>query len=172
MLTSCLTRLWRPNASMPRFRTQTQAQMRNTFLRNGPLTIPSHGRPAGTGGSGMTDRTAGGVWAGAIASSERWRMPLKWSTTIQLAMRCFSRRTLSPASLTAFLIPWRVIAGRSRRRTRDGILWLFRSSWGRVAENDGSIPWKHSDMKDMAYLFVYRLFKDLVLKGKLKGALR
>ena len=49
---------------------------------------------------------------------------------------------------------------------------LFRSSWGRVAENDGSIPWKHSDMKDMAYLFVYRLFKDLVLKGKLKGALR
>ena len=41
------------------------------------------------------------------------------------------------------------------------------NGWGRPFVN-GQRPWKHSDMKDMAYFYVFRLYDDLVLKGGLK----
>ena len=46
----------------------------------------------------------------------------------------------------------------------------YRNEWGREAERDGSQPWKHSDMKDMAYFYVYKLYDELVGfdKGDLK----
>ena len=43
----------------------------------------------------------------------------------------------------------------------------YRNGWGRV-END-AMTWKHSDMKDMAYFYVWPLFEELVTeKGDLK----
>ena len=44
----------------------------------------------------------------------------------------------------------------------------FRNGWGRKAEKDGSQPWKHSDMKDIAYFYVYKLYEQLITKGNLK----
>ena len=41
------------------------------------------------------------------------------------------------------------------------------NGWGRPAEK-GEYPWKHSDMKDVAYFYVYKLYEDLIQKGKLK----
>ena len=35
--------------------------------------------------------------------------------------------------------------------------------WGR-----GSPDWHHSDMKDMAYFYVYKLYEQLIQKGDLK----
>ena len=46
----------------------------------------------------------------------------------------------------------------------------YRNEWGREAERDGSQPWKHSDMKDMAYFYVYKLYDELV--GSDKGDLK
>ena len=40
--------------------------------------------------------------------------------------------------------------------------------WGRKAEKDGSQPWKHSDMKDIAYFYVYKLYEQLITKGNLR----
>ena len=42
------------------------------------------------------------------------------------------------------------------------------NGWGRKAEKDGSQPWKHSDMKDIAYFYVYKLYEQLITKGNLK----
>ena len=39
----------------------------------------------------------------------------------------------------------------------------YRDGWGR-----GSSDWQHSDMKDMAYFYVYKLYEQLVEKGNLK----
>ena len=44
---------------------------------------------------------------------------------------------------------------------------VFRNGWVRSAVNNG-IPWKHSDMKDVAYFFVYKLYFQIVEKGCLK----
>ena len=41
------------------------------------------------------------------------------------------------------------------------------NGWGRPAEK-GEYPWKHSDMKDMAYFYVYKLYEQLIQKGDLK----
>lgn len=43
------------------------------------------------------------------------------------------------------------------------------NGWGRPAVN-GEYPWKHSDMKDLAYFYVYKLYEQLVSpeKGNLK----
>ena len=43
----------------------------------------------------------------------------------------------------------------------------YRSGWGRVPIGE-SIPWKHSDMKDMSYFYVYKLYEELTEKGCLK----
>ena len=37
------------------------------------------------------------------------------------------------------------------------------NGWGR-----GSPDWHHSDMKDMAYFYVYKLYEQLIQKGDLK----
>ena len=44
---------------------------------------------------------------------------------------------------------------------------VYRDGWGRDSD-DGEIPWKHSDMKDMAYRHVYKLYLQLVMKGALQ----
>lgn len=44
---------------------------------------------------------------------------------------------------------------------------IYRNGWGRshpVFEDS----WLHSDMKDMAYFYVYKLYEQLVQKGNLK----
>lgn len=41
------------------------------------------------------------------------------------------------------------------------------NEWARPSENDG-VPWKHSDMKDVAYYYVYKLFEQLIQEGNLK----
>ena len=43
----------------------------------------------------------------------------------------------------------------------------YRNGWGRPSENDAT-PWKHSDMKDMTYFYVYKLYEQLVENGGLK----
>ena len=42
------------------------------------------------------------------------------------------------------------------------------NGWGRNAEQDGSQPWLHSDMKDVAFFYVYKLYEQLITKGNLK----
>ena len=43
------------------------------------------------------------------------------------------------------------------------------NGWGRVGDDDVSTPpWLHSDMKDMAYFYVYKLYEQLITKGNLK----
>lgn len=39
--------------------------------------------------------------------------------------------------------------------------------WGRPAVKNQT-PWLHSDMKDMAFFYVYKLYEQLVQKGDLK----
>lgn len=41
------------------------------------------------------------------------------------------------------------------------------NGWGRPAV-EGECPWQHSDMKDMAYFYVHKLYEQLIQKGKLK----
>ena len=43
----------------------------------------------------------------------------------------------------------------------------YRNGWGRASEN-GALLWKHSDMKDMAYYYVYKLYEEIIQKGALK----
>ena len=43
----------------------------------------------------------------------------------------------------------------------------FRNGWGRPAVKNQT-PWLHSDMKDMAFFYVYKLYEQLVQKGSLK----
>ena len=43
----------------------------------------------------------------------------------------------------------------------------YRNGWGRPAI-EGELPWLHSDMKDMAYFYVYKLYEQLIQKGNLK----
>ena len=42
------------------------------------------------------------------------------------------------------------------------------NGWGRNAEQDGSQPWLHSDMKDVAFFYVYKLYEQLITKGNLR----
>ena len=42
------------------------------------------------------------------------------------------------------------------------------NGWGRNAAQDGSQPWLHSDMKDVAFFYVYKLYEQLITKGNLK----
>lgn len=45
---------------------------------------------------------------------------------------------------------------------------VYRSGWGRTHRNFG-VSWLHSDMKDMAYFYVYKLYDEVVKeKGNLK----
>jgi hypothetical protein len=44
---------------------------------------------------------------------------------------------------------------------------LYRNNWGRNS-NYYEDNWLHSDMKDMAYFFVFLLYDDLINKGGLK----
>ena len=44
---------------------------------------------------------------------------------------------------------------------------VYRNGWARSPVGN-EIPWKHSDMKDVAYFFVYKLFRQIVEKGSLK----
>ena len=41
------------------------------------------------------------------------------------------------------------------------------NEWGRNHPNFG-VAWLHSDMKDMAYFYVYKLYEQLIQKGSLK----
>ena len=43
----------------------------------------------------------------------------------------------------------------------------YRNGWGRPAVDDKT-DWHHSDMKDMAYFYVYKLYEQLIQKGDLK----
>jgi len=43
----------------------------------------------------------------------------------------------------------------------------YRNGWGRPA-SEGMQPWLHSDIKDMAYLFINSLYGELVTNGGLK----
>ena len=43
----------------------------------------------------------------------------------------------------------------------------YRNGWGRPAVKNQT-PWLHSDMKDMAFFYVYKLYEQLVQKGNLK----
>ena len=43
------------------------------------------------------------------------------------------------------------------------------NGWGRAfGDNNVTPPWKHSDMKDIAYFYVYKLYEQLITKGNLK----
>ena len=44
---------------------------------------------------------------------------------------------------------------------------VYRNGWGRPAVKN-QIPWLHSDMKDMAFFYVYKLYEQLIEKGALK----
>ena len=48
---------------------------------------------------------------------------------------------------------------------RGGV--LRPNGWGRPAVKNQT-PWQHSDMKDMAFFYVYKLYEQLVRKGNLK----
>ena len=43
---------------------------------------------------------------------------------------------------------------------------FYKNDWGRPVVN-GETPWKHSDMKDIAYYHVYKFYKQIVEKGEL-----
>ncbi len=43
----------------------------------------------------------------------------------------------------------------------------YRNNWGRIHPVFGG-AWLHSDMKDMAYFYVYKLYDQLVEKGSLR----
>lgn len=42
------------------------------------------------------------------------------------------------------------------------------NGWGRNEESFYKLNWLHSDMKDMAYFYVFRLYDQLIQKGILK----
>jgi len=41
------------------------------------------------------------------------------------------------------------------------------NNWGRPPQK-GAQPWLHSDMKDMAFFYVYKLYEQIIQKGNLK----
>lgn len=41
------------------------------------------------------------------------------------------------------------------------------NGWGRSPVRNQT-PWLHSDMKDMAFFYVYKLYEQLIQKGNLK----
>lgn len=44
----------------------------------------------------------------------------------------------------------------------------YYNGWGRSADAYYELNWLHSDMKDMAYFYVFKLYDELVQKGGLK----
>lgn len=44
---------------------------------------------------------------------------------------------------------------------------VYRSGWGRNHQSFGTV-WLHSDMKDMAYFYVFKLYDELISKGAFK----
>ena len=42
------------------------------------------------------------------------------------------------------------------------------NEWGRDENHMYGLNWQHSDMKDMAYFYVYKLYEQLVQKGNLR----
>ena len=40
----------------------------------------------------------------------------------------------------------------------------YKNGWGREPTEGDTIPWLHSDIKDMAYRYVYSLFDEIVFK--------
>ena len=44
----------------------------------------------------------------------------------------------------------------------------YRNGWGRALDHKYGIDWQHSDMKDMAYYYVYKLYDQLKAKGDLR----
>ena len=44
----------------------------------------------------------------------------------------------------------------------------YRNAWGRSDDSIYQSNWLHSDMKDMAYFYVYKLYNQLVEKGSLR----
>ena len=55
----------------------------------------------------------------------------------------------------------RIVEGDTITRNMNLNENTFRNGWGRPAEK-GAFPWKHSDMKDMSYYYVYRFFGELL----------
>lgn len=41
------------------------------------------------------------------------------------------------------------------------------NGWGRLPVKNQT-PWLHSDMKDMAFFYVYKLYEQLIQKGNLR----
>ena len=58
-----------------------------------------------------------------------------------------------------------VSEGVSENHNLNGL--VYRNGWGRSSESDVA-PWKHSDMKDIAYWHVSKLYLQLVEKGCLR----
>ena len=41
----------------------------------------------------------------------------------------------------------------------------YRNGWGRALDHQYGTDWQHSDMMDMAYYYVFKLYEQLILKG-------
>ena len=50
--------------------------------------------------------------------------------------------------------------------SNDGVLRL--NGWGRPITHKYQLQWQHSDIKDMAFYYVYPLYNQLITKGSLK----
>jgi hypothetical protein len=44
----------------------------------------------------------------------------------------------------------------------------YKNGWGRKPTEGDTIPWLHSDIKDMSYRYIYSLFDEFANKGDMK----
>ena len=61
-----------------------------------------------------------------------------------------------------------LVAGDSIYENHDLDGLEFRNGWGRSTTHKYKTEWQHSDMKDMAFFYVYPLYDQLTTKGALK----
>ena len=61
-----------------------------------------------------------------------------------------------------------LVAGDSIYENHDLDGLEFRNGWGRSTAHKYKTEWQHSDMKDMAFFYVYPLYDQLTTKGALK----
>lgn len=100
------------------------------------------------------------------------RLPSDRGTLFASANRRQRQKRRSASHFGSFDVGWRNFVGNDVAEnidmnddSNDGI--LRPNGWGR---NDDVYleKWFHSDMKDMAYYYVYPLYDDLKTKGNLK----
>jgi hypothetical protein len=95
------------------------------------------------------DRTCSAMLNPAATLVEQWEMLAKYVPAVSSAAG-------------------KVAAFKDSDKYRNLDEGQYKNGWGREPSEGDTIPWLHSDIKDMSYRYIYSLFNEFVDKGGMK----